>query len=131
MARKLTLSAIFILFFLLISINTSSAGSIKVIRSWSEYDYGYALINYVNDTMFTYKGGVTVRCVALDPENNRIFIARPFHSRVDTYSMDTISFLYSLPSSLLPPGTFESFHNSPRVPFRSPFPPAVPEPRGH
>ena len=45
--------------------------------------------------------GFMMAGMALDPENNRIFIARPFHSRVDAYSMDTMKFLFSLPSSFM------------------------------
>lgn len=71
MARKFTLT-VFVLLLLFSNANSAGAGSIKIIRFWAEYDYGYALVDYINDTMETYQGGVTIQCAAVDSGNKEI-----------------------------------------------------------
>ena len=66
------LFAIVLFCLLVFTLANASAGSIKIIRFWAEFDYAYALVDYINDTMNTYEGGVTISCVALNSENKEI-----------------------------------------------------------
>ena len=52
-------------------VGSANAGSLEIDRVWTEYDSGYALITYTNDTDATYKA-VTIKCVALDSLNKKI-----------------------------------------------------------
>jgi len=59
-----------------------SRGTITVDRVWEEFDYGNALVSYVNDSGRTFGSVVTIQCVALNAsggkvnQNTRSFFAR-------------------------------------------------------
>ncbi len=43
---------------------SNAQGEIKIDRVWAEYDYGYALVSYTNDSNKTFWQAVTIQCTA-------------------------------------------------------------------
>ena len=70
--KKAFMFAFILCWLLVVTLARASAGSIKIVRFWTEFDYAYALVDYLNDSMNTYENGVTINCAALDSENKRI-----------------------------------------------------------
>ncbi len=71
------------LFILLTATLSFSAGTLTIDRIWSSGGTGHVLLTYANDSEKTFKKHVKIKCIAIDPDGNKINISTGTISTAD------------------------------------------------
>jgi hypothetical protein len=67
----------------LLAVTLPSLAAVKIDRIWQDDDIAQALVTYKNETNRTYGDGITIKCIALGPNGEKLALGQSmFYSHV-------------------------------------------------